>query len=223
MPTLLLRLAGPLQSWGTDSRFEIRRTEKMPTKSGVIGMIASALGRSREENIFDLNELQFGVRIDQPGIIITDFHTAKAKKDSYLTQRYYLSDAVFLVGLYSENSKKLNEIQAALASPAFPLFLGRRSCVPDPDMGLEIVHENLIQSLENAAYVGNKKIESQKVFPIYVEGTSIDRKNAFRLRDQPQTFNPLHRKYKDRVVYRIHSKGTEDVEEHDAFGEVDKL
>ncbi|MDE5757234.1 MAG: type I-E CRISPR-associated protein Cas5/CasD, partial [Allobaculum sp.] len=101
MPTLLLRLAGPLQSWGTDSRFETRRTEKMPTKSGVIGMIASALGRNREENVFDLNELQFGVRIDQPGTIITDFHTAKKdSKTSYITKRYYLSDAVFLVGLY---------------------------------------------------------------------------------------------------------------------------
>ncbi len=220
MPTLLLRLAGPLQSWGTDSHFEIRRTEKMPTKSGVIGMIASALGRSREESISDLNELQFGVRIDQPGTIITDFHTAKKdSKTSYLTKRYYLSDAVFLVGLYSENVEKLVEIQEALASPAFPLFLGRRSCVPDPDMGLTIVPKGLIQALENDTYTGNK-MKSKKDFPIYVDGSSIDRKNSFRLRDQPQTFNPLHRKYKDRIVYRIHSQET--CKEPDAGDEVDK-
>ncbi|MBD5424214.1 MAG: type I-E CRISPR-associated protein Cas5/CasD [Allobaculum sp.] len=222
MPTLLLRLAGPLQSWGTDSRFETRRTEKMPTKSGVIGMIASALGRSREENVFDLNELQFGVRIDQPGTIITDFHTAKKdSKTSYITKRYYLSDAVFLVGLYSESSEKLDEIKAALESPAFPLFLGRRSCPPDPDMGLTIKTEELIQALKKAPFTGNE-MNSKKSFPIYVDGASIDREQAFRLRDQPQTFNPLHRKYQDRIVYRIHSKDAWNLDEHDAFDEVDK-
>ena len=42
MATLLLRLAAPLQSWGSGSKFNIRSTEREPTKSGVIGMIAAA-------------------------------------------------------------------------------------------------------------------------------------------------------------------------------------
>ena len=33
MSTLLLRLAGPVQSWGIDSKFEVRRTE-MHLQSG---------------------------------------------------------------------------------------------------------------------------------------------------------------------------------------------
>ena len=37
MSTLLLRLAGPMQSWGTDSKFDVRRTGREPSKSGVIG------------------------------------------------------------------------------------------------------------------------------------------------------------------------------------------
>ena len=44
MSTLLLRLAAPLQAWGTESKFESRRTQREPSKSGVIGMLAAALG-----------------------------------------------------------------------------------------------------------------------------------------------------------------------------------
>jgi CRISPR system Cascade subunit CasD len=45
MPVLLLRLAAPLQSWGVESKFDTRRTLGYPTKSGVIGLVASAMGR----------------------------------------------------------------------------------------------------------------------------------------------------------------------------------
>ena len=41
MPVLLLRLAAPLQSWGVESKFDTRRTLGYPTKSGVIGLVAS--------------------------------------------------------------------------------------------------------------------------------------------------------------------------------------
>ena len=62
-------------------------------------MVAAALGRRRNDQIEDLNALRFGVRIDKEGKLLKDFHTAKSKKDSYVTERYYLADAVFLVGL----------------------------------------------------------------------------------------------------------------------------
>ena len=42
--TLLLRLGAPLQSWGSESMYDRRETDMMPTKSGVIGMLAAALG-----------------------------------------------------------------------------------------------------------------------------------------------------------------------------------
>ena len=96
MPTLLLRLAAPLQSWGANSKFEIRTTEKMPTKSGVVGMLAAALGLGRDADLSALNALKFGVRADREGEDITDFHMAHSEKSSYVTYRHYLSDAVFL-------------------------------------------------------------------------------------------------------------------------------
>ncbi len=60
---LLLRLAGPMQSWGDASRFNRRETRTEPTKSAVIGLLASAQGRTREDPIEDLLQLSFGVRI----------------------------------------------------------------------------------------------------------------------------------------------------------------
>ena len=44
MNTLLLRLAGPMQSWGTQSRFFTRDTGLEPSKSGVIGPALRRLG-----------------------------------------------------------------------------------------------------------------------------------------------------------------------------------
>lgn len=104
MAVLLLRLAAPLQSWGNDdSKFETRKTWREPSKSGVIGMIAAALGYKRyeTEKILELNKLRFGVRVDREGKLLRDFHTAKSsdKDKTYVTYRYYLADAIFLVGL----------------------------------------------------------------------------------------------------------------------------
>ena len=80
MATLLLRLAAPLQSWGSSSKFEIRATEKMPTKSGVVGMLAAALGWKRDADLSSLSKLKFGVRADREGEEITDFHTVHSGK-----------------------------------------------------------------------------------------------------------------------------------------------
>ena len=74
--TLLVRLAGPMQSWGTQSAFSRRDTGLDPSKSGVIGLLAAALGRPREASVADLAALQMGVRVDHEGVPHTDFHTA---------------------------------------------------------------------------------------------------------------------------------------------------
>lgn len=147
MATLLLRLAAPLQSWGADSKFEIRKTEREPTKSGVIGLLAAALGLRRDDaaGLQPLCGLRFGVRVDREGALLEDFHTAgnptprqvqaarrkgKAPDAPYVTRRHYLADAVFLVGLESEDEALLQKLAWALGHPAYPLFLGRRSCPP---------------------------------------------------------------------------------------------
>src|SRR5690606_19400754 len=73
--TIVLRLAGPLTSWGSASQFNRRDTDNEPTKSAVIGLLAAADGRRREDSIEDLLELRFGVRVDQSGSLLRDYHT----------------------------------------------------------------------------------------------------------------------------------------------------
>lgn len=128
--TLLLRLVGPLQAWGTRSHFQDRDSESEPSKSGVLGLCAAALGIDRAEPITHLSALQFGVRIDREGIVQTDYHTAtlKAGKKSNtdVTHRVHLSDAAFWAGLCGEKAV-LEKIHAALKNPHWPLFLGRKS------------------------------------------------------------------------------------------------
>ncbi|MGH2966459.1 MAG: type I-E CRISPR-associated protein Cas5/CasD [Solirubrobacterales bacterium] len=141
MSTLLLRLAGPLQAWGTGSRFEVRGTDLEPSKSGVVGMLAAALGRPREADVSDLAGLRMGVRIDREPVPIRDFHTiqnvarvagreSRGGEDStVVSERWYLADADFLVGLEG-TLVLLQTVEAALRRPRFAPTLGRRSCLP---------------------------------------------------------------------------------------------
>ncbi len=148
---LVLRLAGPLQSWGLQSQFNRRATGSEPTKSGIVGLLAAACGRRRAEPIEDLLGLELGVRTDQPGSLLRDFHTVSdlfgralpsaaagrmgvqrptsPAKYTHVTERFYLQDAVFTAAVGGERNFLLG-LRDALLYPAFPLALGRRSCIP---------------------------------------------------------------------------------------------
>lgn len=133
MGVLLLRFSGPLQSWGDSSRFTTRGTRRMPTKSGVVGLLAAALGRTRGESVADLATLELGVRADQPGRVVRDFQTERSldgRAVMPLTNRLYLADAKFLVALGGPDDE-LAGIELALRAPRWPLYLGRRSCPAD--------------------------------------------------------------------------------------------
>lgn len=156
--TLIMRLAGPMQSWGVGSRFGIRETLSEPSKSGAIGLLCAALGWDRAAPSFpiagqnrtlaDLAAMPFGVRVVREGIVRRDYHTAqnvlraKAKlrpgksvsdsdlQETVLSERYYLSDAYFLVGFESDNVPLLTALDEALGKPFWPLQLGRKAFVP---------------------------------------------------------------------------------------------
>lgn len=148
--TLLLRLAGPMQSWGTSSRFQLRRTDAYPSKSGVLGLLLCAMGVRREDSpeaLGPLTGILMGVRVDRSGTLDWDYHTAGAKigirsadgkikktaktreYETLLSRRQYLYDASFLVVLHG-NSERISECARALDDPVWPVFLGRKCCVP---------------------------------------------------------------------------------------------
>jgi CRISPR system Cascade subunit CasD len=141
-----------MQSWGTTSRFDQRDTGKEPSKSGVIGLLAAAMGIDRENwiDLEPLTRLVMGVRHDRPGIPKRDFQTAgcaitdtiikadgSLSKDGIVSQRHYLADAAFLVGLEGDNITLLEKVQSKLKNPTWPLALGRKSYVPSEPVRFE--------------------------------------------------------------------------------------
>lgn len=149
--TLFLRLAGPMQSWGTSSRHQLRRTDAYPSKSGVFGLLLCAQGVRREDSsnaLEALARLLMGVRVDRPGSLGWDYHTAGAKigirradgegakktaktgeLETLLSRREYLYDASFLVALRGD-SDTVSRYAGHLQNPVWPVFLGRKCCVP---------------------------------------------------------------------------------------------
>lgn len=140
MPTLLLQLQGPMQSWGTTSRFDERDTQLEPSKSGVLGLLCAALGRDRREPVDDLAALRMGVRVDREGVPMRDYQTATGalrasdgkprSEPTVVSPRFYLADAAFLVGLEASDADQLIPLHQALRHPVWPLALGRKGFVP---------------------------------------------------------------------------------------------
>jgi CRISPR system Cascade subunit CasD len=144
MKFLFMQLVGPMQSWGTRSRFTERDTGAEPSFSGVLGMIAAAQGKDRSEPLGDLLQLHMAVRVDREGIMRRDFQTAeevvqagKRSTTTVISARYYLADAAFLAVLQGPEAV-LEQAAAALTSPVWQLSLGRRSYVPSEP----VLHHN---------------------------------------------------------------------------------
>lgn len=157
--TLLIPLVGPLQAWGLDARFDLRQTAPEPSFSAVLGLLCCCLGRDRSDAIDDLASLRMGVRVDQEGQLLRDFHIAdnvvssngKAAKYPLVSQRWYLADAAFLVGLEGD-ATLLQHIHQALVHPHWTPCLGRRSCLPTiPLSAGGVVEFPLLEALRQAA------------------------------------------------------------------------
>ncbi|MFF0746624.1 type I-E CRISPR-associated protein Cas5/CasD [Streptomyces sp. NPDC004111] len=223
MSVLLLRLAGPLQSWGSAARFARRSTENAPTKSGVLGLLAAALGRSREEDLSDLAALRFGVRIDQPGSRLRDFHTAHHSDSGRampLSERFYLADAVFLAGVEGD-ADLLHRLYEALLAPHFLPYLGRRSCPPSRPVTIgrpqNTALEQALRETEwqaSAWYVRQTRARRSDATAATATPTLdilIDSPPSevpdFSVRDIPLSFDPKHRQYGLRGV-RTHQTQT---------------
>ncbi len=210
-PIILLRLEGPLQSWGVRSRWSRRDTGPEPSKSAIIGLLGCAAGvlrpdwRSGAEPVTTLEEwdnaLHFGVRIDRPGTIETDYHTVqgrfwqadgKMKTASHVsganpdeaehdpphtevTWRDYLYDAAFLVALASHDHMLLRRLAGELEHPdwpgdlqcpKWPLYLGRKSCVPSRPIFDRLANEydDLEDALRREAWAAPLSPRERKSF-----------------------------------------------------------
>lgn len=214
MKTILLKLAGPLQSWGTSSHFEYRRTDNYPSKSAIIGMILAAMGIRRgisEDLIAELNEVDFALRIDQEEDVLEDYHIVQNRlKDAsfYVTERYYLEDAVFLVAIGSENKAIIEEIENALKYPYFQPFMGRRSCPVPVDFFLGVFDEGVIEILKTypwqaASWFKKKQRHNPKYHTfVYADSHLLKRVVRKRRKDKAISFSQKSRQFQ----YRFESE-----------------
>ena len=198
MSVLLLRLSGPMQSWGVQSRFTVRDTGLEPSKSGVVGLLCAALGRRRYEPVGNLARLTMGVRVDQEGMMEHDYHTAgkggylKAdgtveRKNLIVSTRYYLADARFLIGLEGDDLDLLTRLHDALRDPHWPLYLGRKAFVPGEPVWLADglrPDEDLEMALRTYPWIGSD-IAS---YPDQVRLVSEDPRGPEVRPDQPVSF-----------------------------------
>ena len=166
---LILRLEGALQAWGEMSKWDFRDSADFPTKSGVVGLLGCAMGLERgDPQLAELsNNLRLAVRADRAGLRTVDFQTVtgdplrtaegkpKAGGNTIISRRAYLQDACFTVFLDIQDPWRVR-IAEALKTPKWPMYLGRKNCVPSrPVWEAETTD---YASLEEAVRVGAKTV-----------------------------------------------------------------
>lgn len=215
MSVLVLVLDGVLQSWGTTTIGHARTTNTYPTKSAIVGMIANALGREREDDIQDIAEISYAVRVDSPGDLQRDYHLvsiltqpSKGDRVGRITERFYLADAVFTIAISHHNPSFLQDISNALNKPSRALFLGRKSCPPSRPVVYGNVEGDIDNALNNIAWQANQASQDAYTYQyvtldVFKEPSSeYEGMNADVLLDEPLSFNHRARRYASRGIFR---------------------
>jgi len=149
---LLLRLYGPLASWGEIAVGESRHSAAHPSRSALLGLLGAALGIERDDEPGQrmlIEGYRFGIKLESVGSPLRDYHTVQVgvpprkfqfrsrrqelaadKVDTILSAREYRCDSLALVAVevLPPAPAGLDELAQALRQPHFPLYLGRKSC-----------------------------------------------------------------------------------------------
>jgi CRISPR system Cascade subunit CasD len=175
----------------------------------VVGLLAAAQGRDRGADIADLAALRFAVRLDQPGIRIRDYqtaHHADTDKSMPVSERFYLSDAVFVVAVEGD-ADLIDALHSAVRAPVYLPFLGRRSCPPSRPVDLRVHRDGgLWRALEAEPWQASAWVQRRRARERRVELEVIADRPAVEglgdtLRDNPLSFDPGHRRYGLRAVH----------------------
>lgn len=179
---LLFQLYAPLVSWGAAAVGEVRHTDAIPTRSALLGLLAAALGisREREEYLNQFNQYyRFAVLpLSSREQWLRDYHTTQVprenKKRHYFTRREeltqaaqevgtmlssreYRCDAYYLVAVSAESDapETLENLAQALSKPVFPLYLGRKAC----PLALPLAPRILAGNLADVFRAGEKQLD----------------------------------------------------------------
>ncbi|MEU9107164.1 type I-E CRISPR-associated protein Cas5/CasD [Streptomyces xanthophaeus] len=114
-------------------------------------------------------------------------------RTALITERWYLSDAAFLVGLQHADRGRLEEIAHALEHPKQLLWLGRKSCPPSGTLAAGILPGTLAEAFSA------KQLLPAPVQPVsghrpwaWIQ-TAPGEPGATPVNDQPVSFDPARR------------------------------
>lgn len=150
---LLFTIYAPLASWGDIAVGEARGSWDRPSRSAILGLIAGALGLTRDdETAHGALDAGYGiaVRLDARGAPLVDYHTAQtvsasavrrqapatrgaalraAERETILSRRTYYQDALATIAVWTRNEAHwpLDALAAALRSPRFTPYAGRKA------------------------------------------------------------------------------------------------
>jgi len=152
MQFLRFTIFAPLASWGDSAVGEIRGSWDRPSRSAILGLIAAALGITREDDpAHDRLDSSLGVavRVLAPGAPLVDYHTTQNPKANVvrkrkpatrrvalaldepttaLSRRWLRQDALYTVAVWlrPKASLTLGRLTHALQCPSFILYAGRK-------------------------------------------------------------------------------------------------
>ena len=220
MSILILRLEGPLQSWGEHSVYYGEGdTATMPTRSGIVGLLACALGIYKEESkeIAALSDsLSLGVRADRPGKLLIDFQTTGAKilqtaehksrgtkdtvRSTICSHKQYLEDAAFTVAITSKDESFITHLAEALQHPSWSICLGRKSCVPTRPVFDGILEgDSILEALKAVPVIDSRPDDTRTTLTVELEDDVPHGVGLFR-QDVP---SERSRYFYNRLVHRL--------------------
>lgn len=220
--SLLLWLESPLQSWGADSLFGRRDTQRFPTKSGVIGLLLAAMGaqgpqRQLLEHMSGQKHRVFSFKKKgQTKALLRDFHMVGSGYDSKdpwmrlfipktaegkpavgggtkMTFRYYLQDAYFAV-VCEGAEQMIDQVAAALKNPVYDLYLGRKTCVPT-----DFIYRGVFLNFDKAKAHAIKIASEKQLLHDFTVMEGEHDGDVFSINDVPVQFGE-RKIYRDRMI-----------------------
>lgn len=227
----------PLQSWGVNGVGLHRPTHSHPTKSGIVGVICSALGIHRgDPRLLEVaSQAKVNVRVDKAGKNRKDFQIFTFKKEpdrvaswgssadkdhpdkswlgSKMRDKFYLNDAAFVVAVEAPSLEVAQQWRDALISPQNLLYWGRKSCPTGR------IHAQVVEAESPRQALDSEFFAAGACDVVYL---LEDINGGFVLRDDPAGFNELGLlKYRERFLRREVTKVSPDgrADERDAFAD----
>lgn len=207
-----------MQSWGFDSRFTRRTTALHPTKSGVVGLLAAALGIDKHGpdeaaqiarlaalacTTVTLSKRRGGHEL--PILRLSDYHTIGGgydpatermkmpRKANGATPDTVLSERHYLLdarfGVLLEGEPDwLAHIATRLRNPVWGLWLGRKCCIPAMPLLVGVGHDRSAAWVLLLKAAGLDATSEMTAFDHVIEGEVAEGLDAGWLNDTPLAY-----------------------------------